>query len=159
MPRPHQNPTQGRGAVGRAMPSIVYMSVHIWLLATPWTVACQAPLSMGFPRQHYWSGLPFPPPGNLPNRGINLHLLCLLHCRWIRYLMSHPWNPSIVHKTVKSWAVMKGDTDKMALWSSQRGGSHEMQYKNMLLGNREWLRQPSSSRNFWHPYSLNADSF
>ena len=35
--------------------------------ATPWTVACQVPLSMGFPRQEDWSGLPFPPPGNLPN--------------------------------------------------------------------------------------------
>ena len=34
--------------------------------ATPWTVACQAPLSMEFPRQEYWSGLPFPPPGHLP---------------------------------------------------------------------------------------------
>ena len=35
--------------------------------ATPWTVACQAPLSMGFSRQEYWSGLPFPSPGDLPN--------------------------------------------------------------------------------------------
>ena len=34
---------------------------------TPWIVAHQAPLSMGFPRQEYWSGLPFPPPGDLPN--------------------------------------------------------------------------------------------
>ena len=34
---------------------------------TPWTVACQSPLSMGFPRQEYWSGLPFPSPGDLPN--------------------------------------------------------------------------------------------
>ena len=34
---------------------------------TPWTVACQAPLSMEFSRQEYWSGLPFPPPGNLPD--------------------------------------------------------------------------------------------
>ena len=33
---------------------------------TPWTVALQAPLSMGFPRQEYWSGLPFPSPGDLP---------------------------------------------------------------------------------------------
>ena len=39
-------------------------------LATPWTVARQAPLSMGFPRQEYWSGLPFPPPGDLPDPGI-----------------------------------------------------------------------------------------
>ena len=37
--------------------------------ATPWTVVCQAPLSMGFPRQAYWSGLPFPSPGDLPNLG------------------------------------------------------------------------------------------
>ena len=37
---------------------------------TPWTVACQAPLSMGFPRQEYWNGLPFPSPGDLPEPGI-----------------------------------------------------------------------------------------
>ena len=37
---------------------------------TLWTVACQAPLSMGFSRQQYWSGLPFPPPGDLPDPGI-----------------------------------------------------------------------------------------
>ena len=36
----------------------------------PWTVARQAPLSMGFSRQEYWSGLPFPSPGDLPNPGI-----------------------------------------------------------------------------------------
>ena len=38
--------------------------------ATPWTVAHQAPLSMRFPRQEYWSGLPFPSPGDLPDPGI-----------------------------------------------------------------------------------------
>ena len=37
------------------------------LLVTLWTVACRAPLSMGFSRQEYWSGLPCPPPGDLPN--------------------------------------------------------------------------------------------
>ena len=36
----------------------------------PWTVTCQAPLSMGFSRQEYWSGFPFPSPGDLPNPGI-----------------------------------------------------------------------------------------
>ena len=39
-------------------------------LVTPWTVARQAPLSMGFPRQEYWSGSPCPPPGDLPDPGI-----------------------------------------------------------------------------------------
>ena len=46
------------------------------LLATPWTVACQAPLSMEFSRQEYWSGLPFPTPGDLPDPGIEpMHLV------------------------------------------------------------------------------------
>ena len=40
--------------------------------ATPWTAAYQAPLSMGFSRQVYWSGLPYPPPGDLPDPGIEL---------------------------------------------------------------------------------------
>ena len=43
---------------------------RVWLFKTLWTVACQASLSMGFSRQHYWSELPFPPPGDLPNPGI-----------------------------------------------------------------------------------------
>ena len=42
----------------------------IRLFVTPWTVARQAPLSMGSSRQEYWSGLPFPSPGDLPNAGI-----------------------------------------------------------------------------------------
>ena len=43
---------------------------HVQLFATPWTVAYQAPLSMGFSRQEYWSGLPFPSPGDLPDPGM-----------------------------------------------------------------------------------------
>ena len=43
---------------------------HVQLFTTPWTVACQAPLSMGFSQQEYWSGVPCPPPGDLPNPGI-----------------------------------------------------------------------------------------
>ena len=42
----------------------------VQLFATPWTIARQAPLSMEFPRQEYWSGLPFPPPGDLHDSGI-----------------------------------------------------------------------------------------
>ena len=43
---------------------------HVQLFATPCTVVCQAPLSMGFSGQEYWSGLPFPPPGDLRDAGI-----------------------------------------------------------------------------------------
>ena len=42
----------------------------VWLFETPWTVVYQAPLFVGFSRQEYWSGLPFPSPGDLPNPGI-----------------------------------------------------------------------------------------
>ena len=48
---------------------------RVWLCATPWTVARQAPLSVGFSRQEYWSGLPCPPLGDLPNPGIKPALL------------------------------------------------------------------------------------
>ena len=48
-------------------------------LAIPWTVAHQAPVTMGFSRQEHWSGLPFPSPGELPNP----------HCRWILYWLSY----------------------------------------------------------------------
>ena len=54
--------------------SVIYMCVcvlsHVQFFVTSWTVAHQAPLSMRFPRQDYWSGLPFPPPGDLPDPGI-----------------------------------------------------------------------------------------
>ena len=54
------------------------------LFATPWTVACQASLSMGFFRQEYWSGQPFPSLGNIPG------LLC---CGQILYHLSHQGSP------------------------------------------------------------------
>ena len=53
---------------------------RVQLSVTPWTVACRAPLSMGFSRQEYWSGLPFPPRGDLSNPGtehVSLTLICL----------------------------------------------------------------------------------
>ena len=56
---------------------------HLTLLATPWTVTYQAPLSMGFSRREYWSRLPFPPPGDLLIQGSNPGLSHLLHCRQI----------------------------------------------------------------------------
>ena len=43
----------------------------VWLFTTIWTEACQGPLSMGFSRQEYWSGLPFPPSGYLPEPGFH----------------------------------------------------------------------------------------
>ena len=51
-------------------PNITGSDSRVRLFATPWAVDHQVPLSMGFPLQEYWSGLPFPPPGDLPYPGI-----------------------------------------------------------------------------------------
>ena len=53
---------------------------RVWLFATLWTVACQAPLFMRFSRQEYWNGLPFPSQGIFLSQGLNPSLLSLLHC-------------------------------------------------------------------------------
>ena len=52
------------------MTVVVQLLNLVHLFVTPWTIALQAPLSIGFSRQEYWSGLPFPPPGDLPNPGM-----------------------------------------------------------------------------------------
>ena len=54
--------------------------------------ASQAPLSMGYPRQEYWSGLPLPSPGTFLTQGLNLGLL---HCRQILNHLSHQGTPSL----------------------------------------------------------------
>ena len=64
------------------------------LFATLWTAARQAALSMGFSKQEDRSGLPFPPPGELPDPGSNLSLLCLLHGQVDSLPLSHLGSPS-----------------------------------------------------------------
>ena len=53
----------------------VWLLSHVRLFATPWTVACQDPLSVGFSKQEYWSGLSFPSPGDLSDLGMELAFL------------------------------------------------------------------------------------
>ena len=62
------------------------------LFATPWTIARQAPLSLGFSKEGYWSGLPFPPPGDLPDA------MGLLHCKWILYWLWQQGSPIALGK-------------------------------------------------------------
>ena len=54
--------------------TVVCVLSCVQLCVTLWTVAHQTPLSMGFPSQEYWNGLPFPPPRDLLTQGSNLHL-------------------------------------------------------------------------------------
>ena len=71
---------------------------RVQLFETPWTVAHQAPQSMEFYRQEYWSGLPFPSPGDLANPGINPGLP---HCRQMLYLLSHQGSPMEDYSAIK----------------------------------------------------------
>ena len=66
---------------------------RVRLFATPWTAACQSPLSREFSRQKYWSELPFPSPGDLQTQGLNTGLL---HCRQILHHLSHQRSPRII---------------------------------------------------------------
>ena len=69
---------------------------------TPWTVVRQASLSMGFPRQEYWSGLPFPSPGDLPNPGIESAYLALAG-RFFTY--EPPEKPSWLILEFTLWSI------------------------------------------------------
>ena len=77
------------------MSVVVQLLSHVQLFETSWTVACQALLSMEFPRQEYWNGLPFPPPGDLPNLGIKptSHVSCVR--RQVLYHQHHLGSPHI----------------------------------------------------------------
>ena len=78
---------------------------HVWLFATLRTIAHQAPLSMGFTSQEYWSGLPFPSRGDLPDSGIEPSLLL---CR-----------ESLYHWTTReAWKAGKADLWKADLWKT-----------------------------------------
>ena len=79
----------------------------VQLFATPWTIAYQVPLSMGFPRREYWSGLPFPSPGDPPYPGIKFvsPALQVVSCMGGRFFTTEPADitvnynspPQVVH--------------------------------------------------------------
>ena len=71
------------------------------LCATPWTVAHQAPLFMGFSGQEYWSGLPFPSPGDLPTQGLNSCFSQLLRWQEDSLSLELPGKPLVVRKQLK----------------------------------------------------------
>ena len=92
---------------------------------TPWTVAHHVPPSMGFSRQEYWSGLPFPSPEDLPNPGIEPGLP---HCRQTLYCLSQQGSPN------ESRAGLKEAREKEqweVMWSSER--TEEMSKRKILI--------------------------
>ena len=94
---------------------------HVWLLVILWTIALQAPLPIRFPRQEYWSGLPFPSPGGLLNPGIKpkspesqVYSLLLSHrgTQWSQYWL---W-------VLEAWvSALEGNLDRGDSSSTQTG--------------------------------------
>ena len=70
---------------------------------TPWTVACQAPLSMELSRQEYWNGLPFPSPGDLPNLGIETMSLVSPALTGAFFTICATWEPQ---GDLEGWGVV-----------------------------------------------------
>ena len=84
---------------------------HVQLFVMLWTIACQAPLSMGFSRPEYWSGLPFLPPGDLPDPGIKPTSLMSSALAGGFFTTSGNWEaPKAIIRQLK--------TKKPLLWSS-----------------------------------------
>ena len=87
----------------------------VWLFATPWTIACEATMSMEFPRQEYWSGLPFPSQEIFPTQGLNLGLL---HWRQILYHLIQQGSPRSIEETWYNLVFVKKGTIKCLSLSS-----------------------------------------
>ena len=86
------------------------MPSHVWFFATPWAVAHQTPLSLGFSRQEQWSGLPCPPPGEHPDPGMQPESPASPALQVDSLLLSHQGSPN----TVVTGALMK----KNGIWEN-----------------------------------------
>ena len=76
---------------------------HVQIFATLWTVACQAPLSMLFSRQEYWSKLPVSPPGDIPNPGIEPTSPVFPALQVDSLSLSHLGSPFTFQKVIRNW--------------------------------------------------------
>ena len=121
----------------------VCMCVCVRLFATPWTVACQGPLSMGFSRQEYWRGWPFPSPRDPPDPGIKpMYLLVSWIVRQVLYQLAPPGKPHIytymLCLVTQSCPTLYDSVDCSPPGSSVYGDS--------LGKTLEWVAMPSSRK-------------
>ena len=144
----------------------------VWLFATLWTVARQAPLSMGFSRQEYWSGLPCPPPGDLPDpwiKPLSLTLTALAggfyttNATWEKwlYILVSPlslWNsPSELRPCLLDWSpqsicwIKKFSTFRLCIFSVDRSTGA---YSVCVLWVNVWYGEVFSLWRFWQHYSI-----
>ena len=91
----------------------------VWLFVTPWTVAHQAPLSKRFPRQEYWSGLPFPSSGELPDPGTELTSPALASEFFTTQPPEKPWHANYPFYNNNTWLSQIGDTENIPSWQNE----------------------------------------
>ena len=132
---------------------------HVQVLAAPWTLACQAPVSMEFSRQEYWSGLPFPSPGDLPTQGS-----CpgLLHCSQVLYCLSHQQSPTmwliLLNKLKLQYfdhLMRRADSFEKTLmpWCWERlraeGKGDDWGWDEWMTSRTQWIWVWGDFRNWW----------
>ena len=144
---------------------------RLGFFVTPQTVACQAPLSMGFPRQEYWSGLPFPPPGDLPNPGTELaspklqadslplrnNLNCLSADEWIKMwcINTMAYSSAIKKDEIMPFAATWMDLEIIILSEVRQRKTYHLylKYKRMvqinLFTKQKYLQ--TQKTNLWLP--------
>ena len=103
-------------------------------LATLWTIAHQVPLCTGFPRQEYWSGLPHPPPRDLPDPGIKPKLSHLLYWQVDSLLMSHLGQP--LQQTDDLHSYPHPNPETVSLLQTQRRGTRVPMKSGSLMSRR-----------------------
>ena len=101
----------------------------VWLFVIPWTVASQAPLSMGFSRQEYWNGLPCPPPGDLPDPGIEPGSLTSPALAGKFFTTNATWE---AHSSSSSQSIFFWGTIKPLL--NRRLVDHQTRYSKWVCG-------------------------
>ena len=98
---------------------------------SPWAAACQAPLSMGFPRQEYWNELPFPSPGDLPDPGIKLMSIELVMPS-SHLILCHP--PLLLPSILPSIRVFSNESVLRITWPKYWSFSFNTYHSNEFAG-------------------------
>ena len=126
---------------------------RVRLFATPWTVAHQTPLSIGFSRQEYWSGLPFPSPGDLPNPGIEARSPALQ----ADALSSEPPGKPRQHiKNQRHYFTNKGPSSQSYGFSSSHVWMWELNYKESWVP-KNWCFYCGVGEGSWESLGLQGD--
>ena len=128
---------------------IVKLLSHVWLFATPWTVAYQVPPSIGFFRKGYWSGLPFPSPGDLADPGIKPRSSAL---QTDALPSEPPGRPR--------WPFSHRLKHLQRIWAAEDGGKREYSYTLSEGVNwcRNYQKQQGGSLSAKHPENTWPDN-